>query len=141
MPAPRLLTFDQAADLRIAAQARAERLISEPWRLKHRPVHPLPLPEVTQAYPLNDPSQGVWRPVSEIEGEIRSRDLGRCRYCGIGDVNMEIDHVWPRALGGDNRAENLVLACVSCNSQKKDKVIYEEWFPRAYGVTMLGEDG
>jgi 5-methylcytosine-specific restriction endonuclease McrA len=39
-----------------------------------------------------------------------------CRYCGAPAQAM--DHVWPRARGGDNHPNNLVPACQACNLWK-----------------------
>lgn len=43
---------------------------------------------------------------------------GACAY-GCGGLASTIDHVWPVALGGQSRPDNLVPACHSCNSRKK----------------------
>lgn len=40
----------------------------------------------------------------------------QCRYCGAPAAAM--DHVWPRARGGDDHPNNLVPACRDCNSAK-----------------------
>ncbi|GAA1765933.1 HNH endonuclease [Streptomonospora arabica] len=52
--------------------------------------------------------------------EILRRDNHTCRYCGATAPNAEltIDHVTPKALGGDDKPENLVAACVDCNGGK-----------------------
>lgn len=39
-----------------------------------------------------------------------------CTYCG--DPAEAIDHVWPRARGGDDHPNNLVRACQPCNNRK-----------------------
>lgn len=45
-----------------------------------------------------------------------------CEYCGLSQKGQEatfhIDHVIPRMAGGETRAENLALACVSCSLRK-----------------------
>lgn len=45
---------------------------------------------------------------------------GICQYCGesVSALNFNIDHFYPVSLGGDNRVENLVLACRYCNAFK-----------------------
>jgi len=53
---------------------------------------------------------------------IYARDDHRCVYCGR-DLACEVatlDHVRPRELGGTNEATNLVTACLTCNSAKRD---------------------
>lgn len=55
---------------------------------------------------------------------IYHRDGFKCAYCqaSAGDgAQMTLDHVLPCELGGTNAVENLVTACLSCNSRKQDK--------------------
>jgi len=47
---------------------------------------------------------------------VLSRDGYTCVYCG--DVATSVDHVVARVAGGDDSLDNLVSACVSCNSRK-----------------------
>lgn len=44
---------------------------------------------------------------------------GLCAY-GCGRIGSSWDHIWPVSRGGASRPGNLVPACVSCNSAKKD---------------------
>lgn len=66
--------------------------------------------------------------------EIYLRDGRKCQMCGAlvkfggRDVSAfdeiksgAIDHILPRARGGQNVPENLRLACITCNSQKGAK--------------------
>ena len=48
-----------------------------------------------------------------------------CVYCGAKDVPLEMEHVVPRAKGGSNRTNNLVLACRKCNQKKGSNSIDE----------------
>jgi hypothetical protein len=50
--------------------------------------------------------------------EVMARDGFACRYCHRDDVALEIDHVIPVALGGQDVPENLVAACMACNRGK-----------------------
>lgn len=52
--------------------------------------------------------------------EVLRRDEHTCQYCGskAPDVALQIDHVMPVALGGDDKPSNLVTACRDCNSGK-----------------------
>ncbi len=49
-----------------------------------------------------------------------ARDRNRCQYCGhlFPTSELSIDHVLPRSQGGPDTWENLVCACVKCNSRK-----------------------
>ena len=53
---------------------------------------------------------------------VLKRAAGRCEYCGLSQAAQEaafhVDHVIPRADGGETVAENLALACVSCSLRK-----------------------
>jgi 5-methylcytosine-specific restriction endonuclease McrA len=54
---------------------------------------------------------------------IFKRDRYTCQYCGRqpGSEELTIDHVLPRAQGGQSRWDNCVLACVTCNKQKANR--------------------
>ena len=57
--------------------------------------------------------------------EIFKRDNFKCSYCGRSPnadngVILQIDHVHPRAKGGDWSKKNLITACHECNSGKSD---------------------
>jgi 5-methylcytosine-specific restriction endonuclease McrA len=54
-----------------------------------------------------------------LAAEVFARDVS-CRYCGSLD-RLTLDHVLPVSRGGEDTRENLVVACKSCNSRKKDR--------------------
>ena len=49
-----------------------------------------------------------------------ARDRNRCQYCGkkFPTTELSIDHVVPRSQGGKNTWENIVCACIRCNTRK-----------------------
>ena len=51
------------------------------------------------------------------------RDHHQCQYCGRqpGNEELTIDHVLPRAQGGNSTWENCVLACTDCNARKANQ--------------------
>lgn len=51
---------------------------------------------------------------------IYARDNHRCQYCGrwFPTSELSLDHVVPRAQGGQTTWDNLVCACVDCNVRK-----------------------
>lgn len=55
--------------------------------------------------------------------EVFKRDAFTCQYCGQKppDVVLQVDHINPVALGGDNDISNLVTSCEACNQGKKAK--------------------
>lgn len=60
-----------------------------------------------------------------IRWTVFARDGFTCRYCGRqagqDGVTLAVDHVVSVADGGDNRMDNLVTACQSCNGGKAAK--------------------
>tara|TARA_B100000029_G_scaffold513121_1_gene611722 strand:+ start:2207 stop:2728 length:522 start_codon:yes stop_codon:yes gene_type:complete len=52
---------------------------------------------------------------------ILKRDNQTCQYCGIQSVQMTIDHIVAKNNGGLDTWENLVAACVPCNTFKGNK--------------------
>lgn len=55
-----------------------------------------------------------------------------CHYCGDVLLPREVEHHVPLTRGGTNDLDNLVAACVSCNSDKRARLVHE-W--RAYRQT------
>jgi len=50
------------------------------------------------------------------------RDKYVCQYCGcqMEKKDCTVDHVYPKALGGDTSWENCVTSCHTCNNLKGD---------------------
>ena len=61
-------------------------------------------------------STGHWK---RIRLQVLRRDGYTCAYCS--DVADQVDHVWPKAKGGEDTLDNLVAACKRCNYAKRDK--------------------
>lgn len=61
----------------------------------------------------------------KLRFEILKRDDFRCRYCGqrAPNVVLQVDHLYPVSMGGNNRPENLITSCQACNQGKGDSVI------------------
>ncbi len=84
---------------------------------------------------INARRQALFRD-PRLKQAIRDRDGSLCRYCtitvrwGKGQAHDSgtYDHVDPK---GDNTLENLVVACLGCNSAKKDRT------PAEAGMTLL----
>lgn len=55
---------------------------------------------------------------------VLARDAYKCQYCNIElePKDATIDHVLPRALGGQNSWTNCVACCFDCNSKKGHQV-------------------
>lgn len=59
---------------------------------------------------------------------VLKRDRHKCGYCGRGDLPLTVDHIIPRARGGENSWENLVAACWPCNNRKGDRLLKDTNF-------------
>lgn len=63
---------------------------------------------------------------------IYLRDANTCQYCGrvFREEELNLDHVVPRDMGGKTNWENIVTACVRCNSRKANRL------PEQAGMTL-----
>lgn len=54
---------------------------------------------------------------------IYIRDRYTCQYCGEHKSarDLTLDHILPRAQGGESTPQNLVAACVKCNQRKGNR--------------------
>ena len=62
---------------------------------------------------------------------ILKRDNHTCQYCGVRSVPMTIDHIISRKKGGEDTWDNLVAACVPCNTRKGNH------FPREVQMALV----
>jgi 5-methylcytosine-specific restriction endonuclease McrA len=63
------------------------------------------------------------RRVAVSRRAVMARDSSSCQYCG-GRADS-IDHVVPRSRGGEHVWDNVVAACRSCNTRKRDRMLHE----------------
>lgn len=65
----------------------------------------------------------------DVIGLLREQD-NLCCYCGGSILDRyTIEHVVPLSRGGGNGADNIALACPSCNSSKGNRLLGYEWCP------------
>ena len=61
-----------------------------------------------------------------LRDRVRRRARQQCEYCHsiewLTGQRFEFDHILPLQSGGATSAENLCLACASCNSHKQARV-------------------
>ncbi len=101
---------------------KAELIAASDGRLLRSVTFTMPLPSIVRL------SVYVHVPYKRIvlsRKNILRRDGHRCQYCGRSDVSLTVDHVVPKARGGDETWENLVAACVRCNNAKGDRTPVE----------------
>lgn len=53
--------------------------------------------------------------------QVHRKYGGHCAYCGqvITIKQMQVDHVWPKCLGGNDDITNLAPSCRQCNHYKR----------------------
>jgi 5-methylcytosine-specific restriction endonuclease McrA len=71
---------------------------------------------------------------AQTRREVFARAGSACENCG-STFALEIDHIYPKALGGSSEAENLRVLCRACNQRAAIQV---------FGMTKMGsylEDG
>jgi len=58
-----------------------------------------------------------------VRFDVLRRAGGRCELCGASsrDIQIDVDHIIPRAKGGSNDPSNLQALCRTCNAQKRDR--------------------
>jgi 5-methylcytosine-specific restriction endonuclease McrA len=73
------------------------------------------------------------REVRFTRRNIFFRDRNRCQYCGrtFPQRDLNLDHVVPLSRGGTSSWENVVCACVACNSRKGNRT------PREAGIALI----
>lgn len=71
---------------------------------------------------------------------IMLRDGATCQYCGskAPAIELTLDHVMPRARGGQSTWENLVASCKRCNNRKRDRTPAEAGMVLVRQPRMVG---
>lgn len=77
--------------------------------------HSFPYPSVIR---LSGFVKVPFRQIELSRKNILRRDNHQCQYCGKSKSELTIDHILPRSRGGKDTWENLVTACMPCNSKK-----------------------
>jgi hypothetical protein len=69
---------------------------------------------------LNNSVKRNWTKTTFSRYSVVKRDASTCQYCGkkLLPAQITIDHVIPKALGGDNSFTNCVVSCKECNNKK-----------------------
>ena len=63
--------------------------------------------------------------ISLSRKNILKRDDHVCQYCNTKSNFMTVDHIVPKDKGGKDSWENLVAACVLCNTKKGNKLLQD----------------
>jgi 5-methylcytosine-specific restriction endonuclease McrA len=70
---------------------------------------------------------------------IYIRDRYRCQYCGDQKTaaDLTLDHILPRAQGGESTPQNLVSACIKCNQRKGNRTPEQARMPMLTSQKLL----
>lgn len=103
----------------VKAVYRDRAVVVEEWdQVFHSPSREIRVPKVialNQYAPINAAPKFCRR-------SILLRDRYKCQYCGnrFDSAELTFDHVIPRANGGQTTWENILSACVKCNTEKRN---------------------
>ncbi|MDT0685565.1 HIT domain-containing protein [Autumnicola psychrophila] len=63
------------------------------------------------------------KPISgSVRYQVLKRAYGRCELCGVSkeEKALEVDHIVPKNLGGEDSINNYQALCFTCNANKRD---------------------
>ncbi len=96
---------------------KAELIEAHDGKLLHSVSMAMPFPSIVR---LSVYIRVPFKKIILSRKNILRRDGHRCQYCGRGDLPLTVDHILPKARGGEDEWENMVCACVQCNNKKGD---------------------
>lgn len=121
----RVISVNRAIVL-VYVKEKAE-VITESDGAFHSERKTIPIPSVIRLrYAVQIPYQ---HRIKLTKSALIKRDNGLCGYCAKPGQN--IDHIKPRSQGGKHRWENVVWACMPCNSKKANRT------PAEAGMKLL----
>lgn len=115
-------SYDFAAWCEISAYRSAEKSVRDDWI---RAVsYEIQVPRVIRLHRYDRVPQ---RTLRFNRRNLFARDGHRCQYCGrsFPISQLSIDHVLPRSRGGETRWDNVVSACLTCNTRKGGRTPHE----------------
>jgi ATP adenylyltransferase len=82
-----------------------------------------------------------------IKFQVLKRAKFRCELCGVSaeEKSLEVDHIVPKNLGGEDSINNYQALCFSCNSMKRDqdtedfRNVYEIYGVRSKGYIFCNQ--
>lgn len=92
------------------------------WRAKNKPL----TNHYSKNYSYREKGADGSHSLEEYQLKLQ-QFKGVCGYCKVRKAGTK-DHIVPLSKGGTNYIDNIIPACVSCNSSKRDKPL-SEWQP------------
>ena len=62
----------------------------------------------------------------KVMWKVFRRDKFQCRYCGINNIPLTVDHIITWESGGATHEDNLLSCCKQCN-KKRGNTPYDKW--------------
>lgn len=85
--------------------------------------------EITlEELPVIDPKKEAdYYNIKENRQKVFERDGYKCHYCHkqLTRFSATLDHIQPVSEGGDNSYDNLMTACLHCNSQRGSRPVMD----------------
>lgn len=81
------------------------------------------MPAVIRLFEFVSPKKQLKFFESFTRQNVYERDGGKCMYCGceVSRNKFTFDHVIPKSRGGKTKWQNIVCACLKCNSKKDNR--------------------
>lgn len=89
-----------------------------------RPDRHKPAEQIAERHQVPGPAWGQGRggrPWRRKRDAVLTRDLYTCQVCEQVSDELEVDHIRPKAQGGDDSMENLRAICVPCHKIKTSR--------------------
>lgn len=74
---------------------------------------------------------------SNIRMAVMMRDKFKCQECKTDNVKLEVHHITPKRLNGNNTVDNLIALCVQCHKNTQGN---EENFINKYSKLIKGKN-
>jgi hypothetical protein len=83
--------------------------------------------EQTSSRPVDPVRQVDYYNIADNRLKVFERDGFKCTYCGkqLTRFSATLDHIQPVSKGGTNGMDNLVTACLHCNSSRGNRPVME----------------
>jgi hypothetical protein len=83
--------------------------------------------EISKNAPVNEAKELDFYNIAENRLKVFERDSYKCHYCKkqLTRFSATLDHIQPVSKGGDNSYNNLITACLHCNSERGNKPIMD----------------
>ena len=116
------IDLKRAAVLLVTGRAEPLDFAEQFWMMRYSGGVALPKPSIVLTVPEHirltvGGQERLWKVPPVNRREVLKRDEHSCQYCG-SKRNLTLDRVLPMSKGGQHTWENVVVACLPCNSKK-----------------------